>query len=56
MRTDTHSECVLLRAFALQNWLRERVSILRLYVHCVSRIKRSAVYCYSDGYELVQPI
>ena len=34
--TDTHSECVILTAFPLQQWLRERASILRLYVQCLS--------------------
>ena len=27
--TDTHSQCVILIAFPLQNWLRERASMLR---------------------------
>jgi hypothetical protein len=36
--TDTHSECVILIAFPLQQWLRERASMLRytyivLYLH-----------------------
>jgi hypothetical protein len=34
---DTHSEYVILIAFIRQQWLRERASMLRLYVHCVSR-------------------
>ena len=34
--TDTHSEHVILIAFTRQQWLRERVSILRLYVYCLS--------------------
>jgi len=33
MRSDTHSEHVILTAFPLLQWLRERTSILRLYVH-----------------------
>jgi hypothetical protein len=34
--TDTHSEYVILIAFPRQKWLRERASIVRLYVHCLS--------------------
>ena len=34
--TDTHSECVLLIAFVWQQLLRERGSMLRLYLHCLS--------------------
>jgi hypothetical protein len=33
--TDTHSECVILIGFAQQQWVRERVSMLSLYVHCI---------------------
>ena len=34
--TDTHSECVTLIAFALQQWLRERASVLRYtYISCL---------------------
>jgi hypothetical protein len=33
--TDTHSDCVILIAFPRQQPLRERASILRLYVHCL---------------------
>jgi hypothetical protein len=34
--TDTHSECVTLIAFARQQWLRERTSLLRYkYVACL---------------------
>jgi hypothetical protein len=33
--TDTHSECALLIAFPLQQWLHDRASMLRLYVHCL---------------------
>ena len=32
----THSEYVILIAFPRQDWLRERASMLRLYVHCLS--------------------
>ena len=34
--TDTHSEYVILLAFPRQPWLRERASMLHLYVHCLS--------------------
>ena len=34
--TDTHSEYVILTAFQLQQWLRERAAILRLYINCFS--------------------
>jgi hypothetical protein len=27
--TDTHSECVILNAFPLEQWLHERISLLR---------------------------
>jgi hypothetical protein len=32
--TDTHSEYIILVAFPRQQWLRERASLLRLYIHC----------------------
>jgi hypothetical protein len=32
----THLEYVLLNAFPRQQWLRERASVLRLQVHCLS--------------------
>ena len=35
--TDTHPEHVLLIALPWQQWLRERTSMLHLYVHCLSR-------------------
>ena len=34
--TNTHSEYEMLIAFQRQQWLRERISMLRLYVHCLS--------------------
>jgi hypothetical protein len=34
--TDTHSEYVTLIAFPQQQWLRERASMLRLYVRYTS--------------------
>jgi hypothetical protein len=33
--TDIHSKYVILIAFPRQQWLRERTSMLRLYVHCL---------------------
>ena len=43
--TDTHSECVILVAFPRQQWLRERVSILR-YTHIARLVLLSCVsYC-----------
>jgi hypothetical protein len=34
--TDTHSGYAIIIAFPRQQWLRERVSTLGLYVHCLS--------------------
>jgi len=34
--TNTHSHCVILITFPLHQVLHERVSILRLYIHCLS--------------------
>ena len=34
--TDTHSEYVIIFAFPREKWLRERASMLRLYVYCLS--------------------
>jgi len=39
--TDTHSQCVILIAFPLQQWLRERASMLRyspMYFACLVRL------------------
>ena len=33
---DKHLEYVILPAFQRQQWLRERLTILHLYVHCLS--------------------
>ena len=33
--TDTHSEFVILFFFSLQQWLRDRASVLRCIVHCL---------------------
>jgi hypothetical protein len=38
--TDTHSEYVILIAFARQKRSRERASNLRLYVHCLSYVDK----------------
>jgi len=38
--THTHTQYVMLTAFPLQQWIQERASVLRLYVHCKS--------CYKD--------
>jgi len=38
--TDTHSEYVKLIALPQQQWLLERASMLRLYVHCLSCCSR----------------
>jgi hypothetical protein len=34
--TEKHSKYVILIAFPQQKWLRERVQMFRLYVHCLS--------------------
>jgi len=34
--TNTHSNCVILIALPQQHWLRERTSLLHLYVHCLA--------------------
>jgi len=34
--TDKHSEYLTLTAFPLQQWLQERVSVLRLYIQSLS--------------------
>ena len=34
--TNTHLDYVILIPFPLQQWLHERASVLRLYVHCLS--------------------
>lgn len=33
---DTYSEYLTLTAFPWRQWLRERASVLHLYVHCLS--------------------
>jgi hypothetical protein len=40
---NAHPEYVTLTAFALQQWVQERATILRLYMHCQSCLKMSAV-------------
>jgi hypothetical protein len=37
--TDTHLKYVIVIAIPLQQWLRERASMLRLYAHCLSCYK-----------------
>jgi len=44
--TDTHSEYVILIAFAQQQWLHERTSALRLYIYCLVAFER--VYSYNS--------
>jgi len=39
---NTHSEYAILTAFPLQQWLRERALILRLYVIVISHLLRAA--------------
>jgi hypothetical protein len=34
--TDTHSEYIIIDAVPQQQWLRERASVLRLHLHCLS--------------------
>ena len=34
--TDTRAEYILLIAFGRQQWIRERASALRIYVHCLA--------------------
>ena len=34
--TNTHSNCVILIAFPLQQWHHKRASMLRLYEYCLS--------------------
>ena len=41
--THTHSEYAMLITFPLQQWLQERSSKLRLYVHCLSCCNRHGV-------------
>ena len=41
--TETHSKFAILIAFPRQKWLRERALLLRLYVHCLSRLLFSLV-------------
>jgi len=42
---DTHSEYVILIPLPRQRWFREGVSMLRLYIHCLSSI----LTCYQGG-------
>ena len=48
--TGTHSEYEMMIAFPQQQWLRERASVLRLYVRCLS-------CCYLESFaSCVAPI
>jgi hypothetical protein len=40
---NAHPEYVTLTAFALQQWVQEHATILRLYMYCLSCLKMSAV-------------
>jgi len=44
--TNTQSQYVILIAFPLQQWLRERISMLRLYAHYLCF--RSWICCYMN--------
>ena len=54
--TDTHSEYIILIAFPLQKWLRQRTLMLRLFVHwlcclntqSVVQVHRKYRKCFSD--------
>jgi len=51
---NTHSEDVLLIALPLQQWLHERSSMLRLYVHCLSCYKSlMSFYQHREGEDFV---
>jgi hypothetical protein len=41
--TNIHSEFVIFLAFPRQKWLRERPSMLRLHVHCLSCCELSSI-------------
>jgi hypothetical protein len=46
--TDTRPEWIILIAFPRQQWLRERASMLRLYVHCtivLAVVSGVNIYC-----------
>jgi hypothetical protein len=43
--TDTHSEYIIVIAFPVQQWLRERVSVLRCtYIGCLFRFLRRVFF------------
>jgi hypothetical protein len=46
--TDTRSEYVILLAVARQQWLRERASMLCLYVLCLSSLRTDTGHSYHD--------
>jgi hypothetical protein len=44
--TKTHSECIILTAFPLQQWLRENASILRYtYIACLVILRYTYIAC-----------
>jgi len=45
--TDTHSEYVILIAFPRPQWLRERTSMIRLHVHCLSCLSYNKHHLHS---------
>ena len=48
--TDTHSECVILIAFPLQQWLHEQASVLRhTYIVCPV-ILQKVMYVKDSGF------
>jgi hypothetical protein len=51
--TDAISECIILAAFPLQHWLRERASMIRLYVHCLSDVETGCWWDILYGYSFL---
>ena len=49
--TDTHSEYVILLAFAQRQWLGQRALRVCLYVHCLSYYKTRRLIFYKIWYE-----
>jgi hypothetical protein len=47
---DRQAEYVMLISFPLQQWLRERSSLCRFYVHCLSCIIPQSVVGASSGH------
>jgi hypothetical protein len=40
--TDTRPECIILSGFSLQQWLRERASVLRLYLYLAYLVAKTS--------------